>query len=612
MLQRTIVRKILALALLVAMIFSLGQILPTASTVMAAVTPFSSVSSAGDLIEYLIADPNITVTGTPVYGGVITAASRFDSVNFGTISDVEYALPQGILVTSGNGQPPTSNTSSSFTGSNGMPGDSDVETYAGVISSRDAFSLQFDFTVPDNYKAIEFKFMFGSDEYPEYMNSVIDGAAVIVDDVNYAYLPGNIPLKVVTEANLTNNPAGTLAIEYDGISPPQKIVALLDETRLVHSIKIVIADTLDTSLDSGLFIANMIYSSATTGGITEDSPSEYSVTYDGNGSTGGSAPTDSETYAEGETVTVPGNSGSLTKGGHTFAGWNLAADGSGTAYLADQTFSMGNENMTLYAQWTVNSYTISFDSNGGSAVDSIVQDFGTTITPPAAPTREGYTFAGWNPLLPATMPVGGVTVTAQWTRVRYETSSLEIEKVEGLDEAVDISDEVAAGQDVDVVLKIKLVEETDVPSADKILIEQKIASEAQPENVCVLYLDVSLFKITGSGQQQSTEKITQADGLIRISFLVPEEHRGGENYRVVRVHDGITEYITVSYDPASHLAWFETDKFSTYALTYEEIEEIVIPITGESASSSQLWGAVLLMAALMIIMLRKKLRAAAY
>lgn len=449
--------------------------------------------------------------------------------------------------------------------------------------------------------------MFGSDEYPEYLDSIIDGAAVIVDGVNYAYLPGNIPLKVVTDANLTNNSAGTLAIEYDGITPPQKIVALLDEERSVHSVKIVIADTLDQSFDSGLFIANMVYSAATSGGITEDMPAEYSAYYNDNGSTGGSVPTDAETYAEGETVAALGNTGSLTKTGYSFAGWNMAADGSGTTYQADQTFTMGSENLTLYAQWTVNSYTITFNSNGGSPVDSITQDFGTTITPPVTPTKTGFTFAGWNPTLPAAIPVGGAAVTAQWTRVRYETGSLVIDKVEGLEDVVDIDENLAAGQDVDVVLKINLLAQIDIPSADKSLIEQKLAEEPQPENIRLFYLDVSLFKITSAGQTQNTEKISKANSLIRISFLVPEMHRSGENYRLIRVHDGVTEFITSTYDPVTHLVSFETDKFSTYALNYTEIEEIEIPVTGELASS-QFWGAAILMAALMTAILRRKLR----
>ncbi len=69
---------------------------------------------------------------------------------------------------------------------------------------------------------------------------------------------------------------------------------------------------------------------------------------------------------------------------------------------------------TCVAQWTAIDYTITFDSAGGSAVASITQGYATAVTPPAAPTRAGYTFIGWTPSVPATMPLGGAALTAQW------------------------------------------------------------------------------------------------------------------------------------------------------------------------------------------------------
>jgi uncharacterized repeat protein (TIGR02543 family) len=77
----------------------------------------------------------------------------------------------------------------------------------------------------------------------------------------------------------------------------------------------------------------------------------YSLSYDGNGSTGGSVPAVAKLYAEGETVTVLGNSGGLVKPGFAFAGWNTAADGSGSPYVESDTFAMGAANVTLYAMW---------------------------------------------------------------------------------------------------------------------------------------------------------------------------------------------------------------------------------------------------------------------
>ena len=97
-----------------------------------------------------------------------------------------------------------------------------------------------------------------------------------------------------------------------------------------------------------------------------------------------------------------------TRTGYTFAGW-------------DKTIptTMPAGDMTITAQWQLNQYTITFDAAGGSEVPSITQDYGTAITPPAAPTRTGYTFAGWDKTIPTTMPAGNMTITAQWQVNQY-------------------------------------------------------------------------------------------------------------------------------------------------------------------------------------------------
>jgi len=120
----------------------------------------------------------------------------------------------------------------------------------------------------------------------------------------------------------------------------------------------------------------------------------YTVTYNGNGNTNGTVPIDTNLYEEGAPVTVLGNTDNLEKPGFDFAGWNTAVDGSGTIYIGG-TFDMGTANVTLYAQWTINTYTVTFNSQEGSTVASQTVEHGGLVTKPTDPTREGYAFGGW-------------------------------------------------------------------------------------------------------------------------------------------------------------------------------------------------------------------------
>lgn len=101
-----------------------------------------------------------------------------------------------------------------------------------------------------------------------------------------------------------------------------------------------------------------------------------------------------------------------TKEGYTFIGW----------YKGEEKWNFADavtEAMTLTAKWQLNQYTITFDTAGGSEVAPITQDYGTTITAPAAPTRTGYTFAGWDRESPTAMPAENMTITARWQVNQY-------------------------------------------------------------------------------------------------------------------------------------------------------------------------------------------------
>ena len=130
--------------------------------------------------------------------------------------------------------------------------------------------------------------------------------------------------------------------------------------------------------------------------------------------TDGGSKIDPITQDYGTAIAAPANP---TREGYTFMGWNPALPA-----------TMPAEDMTLTAQWRINRYTVTFDTGGGSAVAPITQDYGTAITAPADPTREGYTFVGWDKAIPATMPAESITITAQWKDSEKPTGEIKISK----------------------------------------------------------------------------------------------------------------------------------------------------------------------------------------
>ena len=155
---------------------------------------------------------------------------------------------------------------------------------------------------------------------------------------------------------------------------------------------------------------NLTGSPVTAIGVTETGNKEYwakweinqyTITFDTNG--GSEIAPITQDY--GTAITAPADP---TRKGYTFKGWDK-----------EIPKTMPAENMTVKAQWEINQYTITFDTNGGSEIAPITQDYGTAITAPADPTRKGYTFKGWDKEIPKTMPAENITVKAQWEINQY-------------------------------------------------------------------------------------------------------------------------------------------------------------------------------------------------
>ena len=136
----------------------------------------------------------------------------------------------------------------------------------------------------------------------------------------------------------------------------------------------------------------------------------YTITFDTDG--GSEVAPIAQDY--GTQITAPADP---TREGYTFIGWDKAIPA-----------TMPAGDMTITAQWRINQYTVTFDTNGGSEIAPITQDYGTDITAPADPTRGGYTFIGWDKAIPATMPAGDMTITAKWKDSEKPTGEIKISK----------------------------------------------------------------------------------------------------------------------------------------------------------------------------------------
>jgi uncharacterized repeat protein (TIGR02543 family) len=302
--------------------------------------------------------------------------------------------------------------------------------------------------------------------------------------------------------------------------------------------------------------------------------------------------------------------------GHSFDGWH--SDEELTEYY---TFSlMPGSNINLYAKWDVNQYTITFDSNGGSAVSAITQDYNSVVIAPSDPTKVGYTFTGWSQVVPLNMPAEHLTLTAEWSINQYtitfntnggsnmtpitqdyhsnivlpsdpikeghifngysmivpsimqaenliidvfwlklETQSNVQAEVEGLLEA--INQDILENKEIEVIIVIKHILTSEVEEQDIEIIKAQLKRNQQSR-----YLNIQILLQEDGKDDILIESLSQS---IKITIVIPELDRGHKNYEVVRIHQGIYSLLDTKYDEEAHTLTFETDKFSTYAIIYD-------------------------------------------
>ncbi len=349
-----------------------------------AITSTSSAGTTAIVDSLLAAGSGITVR----YDTVMLSASAPDAVNFYDGS-LNLGIGAGLLLTSGYA-PGTVNTSTSDGQDNSFlsgfnNGDADIDAVVNTVfqtQSYDATTLSFDFTVADpSATSVSFDVVFGSEEYPEWVDAFVDSAVVIVNGVNYALFnhDPNAPLSVISP-NLAagyfqDNADGHLSIQYDGVSQVLKIVAPINGGAVNH-IKIGIADTGDHVLDSGIFIANLsagnipgsgvVYQpgSGTTADdhLTGSGKSEYFDAYAGN---------DSVYAGGGDDIVVAGLGNDALYGGSG----NDDIEGDG----GDDYLDGGSETDTAVYSGNASSYQFIYDAVSGKTTVSSPDDGTDTL-----------------------------------------------------------------------------------------------------------------------------------------------------------------------------------------------------------------------------------------
>ncbi|MCG8609799.1 MAG: choice-of-anchor L domain-containing protein [Pseudomonadales bacterium] len=328
-----------------------------------------------ELLDAMFADDSkLVVTSIDLKYGVLSGQTSISFYDGSLDLDVD----EGVLLTTGDGTPPTSNTSGSHGGGfSDSSGDSDLDLVAqqafeGSGETFDATVVTIKFIPQAGAKGILFNLAFGSDEYPEFSDSsFVDVAGVFINGENVALFNNDPtqPLSVIDKnlelGNFRDNQTNDFPIEYDGISTQQTIATAIVPGQ-ENTLKIAIADTGDTAYDSGMFIANLKEIPVGGGGLLlTNIGTDASETIEGN---------DNNEYiagGEGHDILSPG-------AGEDFID---AGDGNDTALLgsgSNQVDGGKGEDKVIYSG-TQDNWTISIDSGAVIVTNNLTGDIDTIV-----------------------------------------------------------------------------------------------------------------------------------------------------------------------------------------------------------------------------------------
>ncbi len=222
----------------------------------------------------------------------------------------------------------------------------------------------------------------------------------------------DVTLEGVWTVDLSDEKIYTVTYTFDGNAPADAIVPIPVNVKEGETVTLEEVPSAEGYTFDGWYYGTEIVTSFTMPGnnvtITGKwTVNKYDITLDANGGEfedGSAQFTDTVEYGKDLDDVLPDVP---QKEGYSFDGW-VDKDGN----PIPETMPDGPIDAT--AKWTINEYTITFDSNGGSEVPAATYEYGATVEEPAAPTRAGFIFKGWEPALPATMPANDLKVKAVW------------------------------------------------------------------------------------------------------------------------------------------------------------------------------------------------------
>lgn len=255
--------------------FSFAAVWLCASTAASALTisPVSDPATAGAILFSAVQAPGSGITVQPG----VTHQGNTSIAQSGTYSGFTLSpssgstptlvLPDGVFLTSGTVNMPTTNTLDEFSVDSGSGPNALLTTLAGT-PTNDANVISVAFTVAPGNNAVTATFVFGTDEFPT--QAVTDIFGFFVDGVNWARFPSGEPISNTpgSPTNFISNPVGggLYPIEFNGLTQAFQVTGILDPSLSVHTLTIGIADTFDSRFDSGVFIGGLRATIATNGG----------------------------------------------------------------------------------------------------------------------------------------------------------------------------------------------------------------------------------------------------------------------------------------------------------------------------------------------------------